>query len=369
MKKLHRSTWIILLLVIAFVLPACKVGRFFIYNFADVRDYKKFPKRQINKPAQSFYFAKAAKERAPKTLTVDGKEIDFDTYLEDNKTVAFLVIQNDTIRYERFFRGYDSSSIVPSFSMAKSVTSILIGCAIEDGLIQSVKEPVSRYIPELKEAGFDQVSIESVLQMTSGIKFKESYTNPFGDAATFYYGRDLPKAVKKMKLERDPETQFDYDSGNTQILGLILDRVLGDRSISSYLEEKIWKPLGMEYETSWSLDRKGGLEKTFCCLNARAIDYAKIGRLYARKGNWEGKQLVSQAWVARSTKVDTTNGSASYYQYQWWLPSKKGDFMAQGILGQYIYVYPEKELIIVRLGRKSGKASWWSTLSALGEAY
>lgn len=366
MHKIKTQAFLLLLIL---TIPACKVGRFFIYNFADVKDHKKFPARTIEKGAYTFNFAKAKKGRIPSNLTIKDEDVDFEEYLKENKTLAFLIIQNDTIQYEKYFRNYDSTSIVPSFSMAKSVISILIGCAIEDGLIHSVSDPVSNYIPELKKNGFDKVSIESVMQMTSGIKFKESYTNPFGDAATFYYGRNLPQAVSKMKLERTPGEEFDYDSGNTQILGLILDRVLGDKSISQYLEDKIWKPLGMEYETSWSLDKKGGLEKTFCCLNARAIDYAKIGRLYARGGDWEGKQIVPKEWVVQSTKVDTSNGSTWYYQYQWWLPTKDGDFMAQGILGQYIYVHPEKNLIIVRLGKKKGKTSWWGLLSSLGKAY
>jgi CubicO group peptidase (beta-lactamase class C family) len=292
---MQKFKFLALLLLLILTIPACKVGRFFIYNFADIKDHKKFPSRTIAKGDHTFQFAKAKKGRQPTNLTINGEDVDFDDYLEEHKTLAFLIIQNDTIQYEKYFRNYDSTSIVPSFSMAKSVISILIGCAIEDGLIQSVDEPVTNYLPELKENGFDKVSIESALQMTSGIDFNESYTNPFGDAATFYYGRDLPKAVSKLELESDPGERFDYDSGNTQILGLILDRVLGDKNISQYLEEKIWKPLGMEYETSWSLDKKGGLEKTFCCLNARAIDYAKIGRLYARGGDWEGKQIVPEA--------------------------------------------------------------------------
>jgi CubicO group peptidase (beta-lactamase class C family) len=126
----------------------------------------------------------------------------------------------------------------------------------------------------------------------------------------------------------------------------------------------------MEYNASWSLDREeNGLEKTFCCINARARDYAKIGRLYLDKGRWNGKQIVSEEWVNRSTKIDETNGSVWYYQYQWWLPTKTGDFMANGILGQYIYVHPEKDLVIVRLGTDKGDADWWNLLSSLGKSY
>jgi CubicO group peptidase (beta-lactamase class C family) len=254
--------------------------------------------------------------------------------------------------------------------MAKSVTSILIGCALDEGLIQSIDEPITNYIPELTKNGFDRVTIKHLLQMTSGIRFKESYYNPFGDAATFYYGTNLRKAIGKMKPEADPGTRFHYSSGDTQVLGFVLARALKGKTISEYLEEKLWQPMGMEYSTSWSVDRKkNGLEKTFCCINSPAIDYAKIGRLYLHKGNWNGQQIVSKNWVAESTKIDSLNGSVWYYQHQWWLPNKKGDFMADGFLGQYIYVNPVNNLIIVRLGRKTGDVNWRQLFRRLTEEY
>jgi CubicO group peptidase (beta-lactamase class C family) len=254
--------------------------------------------------------------------------------------------------------------------MAKSVTSILIGCAIDEGLIKSVDEPITNFIPELTKNGFDKVTIKHLLQMTSGIKFNESYINPFGDAASFYYGLNLRRSIEKMKLKSEPGKKFEYVSGNTQLLGLVLERSLNGKTITTYLQEKIWTPLEMEYDASWSIDRKkDGLEKTFCCLNARARDYAKIGRLYKNKGNWNGKQIVSQKWVEESTKLDLTEGSVKFYQYQWWLPTPNEDFMAEGILGQFVYVNPAKDLIIVRLGKSEGKANWWTIFKSLAKAY
>lgn len=370
MKKFKHLTFIVLTLLAITTLNSCKVGRFIVYNFADINDHKKFPVRNIENGTTKFIFPIAETGKVPKGIDIKGKNEPFEKYLEDNKTVAFLIIQNDTIQYEKYFGKHNETSIVPSFSMAKSIISILIGCAIDDRLIQSVEEPITNYIPELKENGFDKVTIEHILQMTSGLDFNESYSNPFGDAATFYYGTNLRKAINKMKLKTEPGKQFEYVSGNSQLLGFVLERALKNKTVTEYLEEKIWKPLEMEFDASWSLDRKkDGLEKTFCCVNARARDYAKIGKLYLNKGKWNGKQIVSEDWVKQSTKIDTTNGSAWYYQYQWWLPTKTGDFMAQGILGQYIYVHPEKNLIIVRLGKKEGKADWWEILSSLGQAY
>jgi CubicO group peptidase (beta-lactamase class C family) len=356
----------ILILFTSILLTSCQVGRFVYYNFADIKDHQKFPSRALTADTLHYHFQTTHTGKFP--AEING--IPIDQYLERNSTVAFLIIKNDTIQYEKYFKGYDKQSIVPSFSMAKSVTSILIGCAIDEGYIHSVDDPVTDYIPELAKNGFEKVTIKHLLQMTSGIKFNESYINPFGDAASFYYGLNLRKQIEKMKLKSEPGETFEYVSGSPQLLGLILERSLKGQTITSYLQEKLWSPLGMEYDASWSLDRKeNGLEKTFCCLNARARDFAKIGRLYQNKGNWNGQQIVSEQWVEESTKLDTTNGSADYYQYQWWLPTPNEDFMAEGILGQFVYVHPSKDLIIVRLGKKLAGEDWWNVFTSIAKTY
>ena len=366
MRKLRINRFTFLIILAVTFLSSCQLGRFIFYNFADIKDHKKFHSRPLAADTLPFHFQTTNSGKYPKEFN----GIPFDKYLENNKTVAFLIIKNDTLQYEKYFKGYEKESIVPSFSMAKSITSILIGCAIDEGLIKSVDEPITNYIPELSKNGLDKVTIKHLLQMTSGIKFNESYINPFGDAASFYYGLNLRKQIQKMKLKSEPGKKFEYVSGNTQLLGLVLERALKNKTITSYLQEKLWTPLGMEFDASWSIDRKkNGLEKTFCCLNARARDYAKIGRLYKNKGNWDGKQIVSQKWVEESTKLDSTDGSAKYYQYQWWLPTPNKDFMAAGILGQYIYVNPSKDLIIVRLGKSEGKANWWTILPSIAKGY
>ncbi len=334
------------------------------YNFADVTDHKIFPNRVIeNEPSKTFQFKKSN----GKDLVINmSNATSFEKYLASNETVAFLVIHNDTLKYEQYFNDYDQESIVASFSMAKSVTSILIGCAIEDQFITDVNDPVTKYVPELAANGFDKVTIEHLLQMTSGLDFKESYINPFGPAASFYYGRRLMKSTLNLKLKNEPGTVQSYASGTTQLLGLVLTRALRDKTVSQYLQEKLWKPLGMEYAASWSIDKKeDGIEKTFCCLNARARDFAKIGRLYLNNGNWNGKQIVSKEWVAQSTKIDTLNASKANYQYQWWLPNKEGDFMAKGILGQYIFVSPAANLVVVRLGKDYGDVQWVSVFEKI----
>ena len=373
MLTVNKQLWTKLLIffLIVITINSCQLVRFVFYNFADINDHKKFQSRSLKNDSLKYYFYANEKGKFPKKLN-DGKnnEVTFDKYLEDNNTIAFLIIQNDTIQYEKYFKGYDKERIVPSFSMAKSVTSILIGCAIDDGFIHSVNEPITVYIPELTKSGFEKITIKHLLQMTSGIKFNESYINPFGDAASFYYGLNLRKEISKMKIKTEPGKEFEYVSGNTQLLGLVLERSLKGKTISEYLQQKIWIPLGMEYDASWSIDRnKNGLEKTFCCLNARARDFAKIGRLYLNKGNWNGKQIVTKNWVEQSTKAENKNGSVQYYQHQWWLPTANGDFMAEGILGQFVYVNPSKNLIIVRLGKNEGSADWWNIFTTLASAY
>lgn len=367
---MKRFASIVLVFVFIQLFSACKVGRFIIYNFADIDDYKKFENRPLEASSTPYQFAIAENGIAPKSATVEGEKVSFEEFLADHKTVSFLIIRNDTIHYEKYMNGYELESITTSFSMAKSITSLLIGCAIEDGLIQNVSEPIINYIPELKDNGFEKVTIEHLLQMTSGLKYNESYVNPFGDAATYYYGTNLRKALKKVKLDTEPGTEFKYTSGTTQLLGLVLERAIKTKTITQYLQEKIWTPLQMEYDASWSLDRKmEGLEKTFCCINARARDFAKIGRLMLNKGDWNGKQIVSKSWIENSTKVDTTQGSSARYQYQWWLAGEDGAYMAQGILGQFVYVNPAKNLIIVRMGKKYGNTNWRGVFQSLSKLY
>jgi CubicO group peptidase (beta-lactamase class C family) len=338
-----------------------------VYNFADIKDYKKFPSRPLKSSQTKFTFKTTVKGKYPDSLRYGSKSVAFDELLENNKTVAFLIIKNDTIQYEKYFKGYDQESIIPSFSMAKSVTSILIGCAIDDGLIKSIDELMITYLPELKKNGFEKVTIKHLLQMTSGLKFSENYFNPFGEPASFYYGRNLNREISKLKLKAIPGEEFEYVSGNTQLLGLVLERALKGKTMTEYFQEKLWTPLEMEYD-GWSIDKKkNGTEKAFCCINARARDFAKIGRLFLNKGNWNGKQIVSKQWVEASTKIDRTEGSINEYQYQWWLPSNDGDFMAQGILGQFIYVNPNKNLVIVRMGKNYGRVNWADLFGVLSE--
>lgn len=378
-----------LFLVFCLGLSSCHVGRFFIWNFADVNDHKKFASVPVDKGEGTFTFAEGFTTAdtsifwMPDSIRLNGEQYHLEELLERNKTVAFLVIRNDTLFYEKYFYKREASSVHPSFSVAKSFVSALVGIAIEEGHIGGVEEPMVKYLPGLDEEEFGDITIEHLLNMRSGLAFNEGYFNPFGDVAKYYYGRHLRKYIQKMERERPPGENFRYISLNTQLLGIIVENATG-RPLAEYLEEKIWKPLGMEYDASWSIDsKKDGQVKAFCCLNARARDFAKFGRLYLRGGQWEGRQIVPEDWVRRSTTYDSPlNGFR--YKYQWWhrakyqwvsdslevpevhtrdtnregreyISSHAGPFIAEGILGQYIYVNPEKNMIIVRLGKSGGK--------------
>jgi CubicO group peptidase (beta-lactamase class C family) len=325
-------------------------------------------------------------------------EVGLTEYLDKGtSTVAFIVIKSDSILYEKYFEEYDEESIVTSFSVAKSYVSALVGIAKDEGFIKNVEEPITNYIPELleKDPRFEAITIKHLLDMRSGLKFNEnSYTNPFAEIAKLYYGRDHLKQVINTKIEEPAGTTYEYQSINTEILAIIVERAT-TTPLASYFEAKIWQPIGMEYDASWNIDsKKNQTPKAFCCLNARARDFAKLGRLYLKEGNWEGQQLISKDWIERSVQPDFENGC---YQYQWYSEEStiKNDdgqikyfvdslsasqetansyqrtvastknlgqyyvnecgpaFMAIGILGQFIYVDPEQELVMVRFGKKN----------------
>ncbi|MEM7036693.1 MAG: serine hydrolase [Bacteroidota bacterium] len=347
--------------LLGLLLSSCTVSRMLVYQFSDIRDYKKFPDRELLASDAPWTFVDgdtAAFARKNIKVIHDNHHYQLTELCNLSKTVAFLVIHKDSLLYERYFRKYNKTKWVASFSMAKSYTSALVGCAVADGAIEDVNDPITKYIPELKDRGLDDVTVRHTLQMTTGVKHQENYFNPFAGVAKLYYGKHLRKQVHRLRPEFPAGHSFKYLSVNTQILGEIVERATG-KTLTAYLQEKIWGPIGMEYPASWSIDQKRkGIEKAFCGINATARDFAKFGRLYLKEGNWQGKQLIPAAWVRESTKVDAQQGAAWFYQYQWWLPSREGDYAAQGHLGQFIYVNPEKEMVMVRLGEKGGGVYW-----------
>lgn len=364
MRKL--KVWVGLFIV-AMSFSSCMVGRYFWYNFSNITDYTIFPSRPLHASSQPFRFIDAQNnseiEKRILIKNYAGVSSSMKSFLEKSPTVSFLIIRNDSLLYERYFDNYDTASIIASFSMAKSYVSAMIGIALGEGKIKSENDPIVNYLPELKDKyGWNKVTIHHLLQMASGVKFSEGYSSPFSGAAKVYYGRNLRRSLAKLHTEKGPMEGFEYKSVNTQLLGLILERATG-KTMTEYLDEKIWRPLQMEYDASWSIDKKSnGLEKAFCCINARARDFAKFGRLYLNDGKWEGKSIVPSSWVEKSVAPNLENGCADYYNRQWWVGPKEKDFAAIGHLGQYIYVLPAKNIVIVRLGSSRAKEEWIDVL-------
>jgi CubicO group peptidase (beta-lactamase class C family) len=339
-------------------LSACTVGRMVVHQFSDIKDYKRFPSRPLPQVGTPFQFtAPSAPELIAQKhvqLNYRGRAVPLDSVLAATNTVAFLIIRNDTLLHERYFDGYAQDSWVASFSMAKSYTSALIGIAIAEGKIRSVDDLMSDYLPEMKDSKLADVTLKQLLEMSANIHHAENYFNPFAGVARLYYGKHLQKQLRPLRHEAPGGSKWTYQSICTQYLGEVLVRATG-RSMTDYMLEKLWGPLGMESPASWSIDqRRDGREKAFCCINATARDFAKFGRLYLHGGNWNGRQLVPAEWVAASTAVRSDR--AKHYGYQWWLFN--GDYAAEGHLGQFIYVSPQNQTILVRLGKNYGNFNW-----------
>ncbi len=368
-EKYKLVTLNIFLLIIVASISSCHIGRYFIWNFADAGDYKKFPSDTIRNGNYKFVFPKSDNNlqlSIPEKYAT--KQLDFDEFLEKNKSLGVLIIRNDTILYENYFKNYDETNIHTSFSVTKAYVSALTAIAIDEGFINSTKQPVTDFLPELKDTNFRNVKIEDLLNMRSGLDYKEWYANPFGKMAKFYYGKNLKKYTYDLSIVEEPGLRYEYQSANAQLLSYIIEKASGER-ISKYLEEKIWKPLGMEYYGSWNYDsEKYKSTKGFCCINGRVRDFAKFGRLYLNKGNWNGEQIIPAEWVETSGSIINNSIDSQGYHYTYmWRVSDSGAYFAKGYLGQYIWIYPKKNIVIVRVGTSYSKIDWADLFQHLSE--
>lgn len=273
--------------------------------------------------------------------------------LIETNSIAFTVIQHDSLRYEAYWGIGSRKSKTNSFSISKSVVSILTGIAIDEGYLSGVDQNIIEVIPEFDRYGnhFNQeVTIEHLLTMSSGLDWHEDYYNPFGITAEAYFTKDLEPLMYSLDFCNKPGETFHYQSGSTQLLGIILERVTG-MSLSEYASEKLWKPMGASDDAQWMLDDEDGLEKAYCCLNSNALDFARFGYLYLNKGQWHGKQIVDANYVNASL----TPAATSHFGYSWWLyytEYKYPVFCMRGINGQYVITIPALDLVAVRLGHK-----------------
>jgi len=354
---LKRIGWIAFwLLMLHFVIEI--TGHHYIYNTLGntvfqgrlgpgIQEYKDMPNRvmAMDKPHPW-----PISQRFGKLALTDAEE----AYHQEYESVSFVVIHRDSLIYEQYWEGFTDTSRSNSFSMAKSIVGLLTGVAIERGEIKSVNDPVYHYLPQYEAGLGKQMTLEHLLTMSSGINFDESYINPFAFPARANYGDDLEALLRNYEVTETPGERYTYQSGTTQVLAFALKSATR-RELADYAAEYVWKKVGAEHSAFWSLDDKDGTEKAFCCINAAAKDFARIGKLYLHHGNWNGVQVVDSAYVAAS--VNWPEHGAEYpsesYGYCWWLGDHNGQefFFMRGIKGQYVLVYPEEELIVVRMGR------------------
>jgi CubicO group peptidase (beta-lactamase class C family) len=295
----------------------------------------------------------------PKSFRYRDRPYDTETFLDELVTTGLIIVQDDTILLERYQRGHAPAGHHIAWSVSKSFVSALFGIAVEEGHVPDIMAPVTDYLPELEGSGYDGVPIKHVLQMSSGVGFNEDYGDPFSDinrmGPSMALGSLLDFAAT-LERARPPGTLQHYVSVDTQVLGTILVRATG-QDLAAYASEKLWQPLGMEFDAVWLLDGTG-MEWAFGGLNASLRDFARFGWLYLNGGSRNGKQIVPEAWVRASVtpdaphlmpgpKPDSSNEMG--YGYQWWIPSEPdGDFMALGVYGQTIYVDPKNRLVIVK---------------------
>ena len=285
------------------------------------------------------------------------------SYLQQYKSAAFLVAKNGKLLHETYFSPYTESSRTNSFSVDKTITTMQVGLAVQQGLIPSFDTPITQFLPEFAgNARASKATISQVSAMKAGHDWTENYKLPFNVTTDLYYGKDAEKLVLNQDFEREPGTAYEYSSGSTQLLGVILKRAIQKKNpqsnISEHLSQSLWQPLGMEKDAIYTLDRAGedgGMERTYCCIFATARDYAKLGQLLLQDGQWGGKQLLDKAFIERMRQPDLQ----AYYGHSLWMDWKYKHpfYFMQGHQGQYVIVVPSLQLVVVRVGQYRDKAT------------
>jgi len=311
-----------------------------------IDDGKYFPSKVISKGQSKPWLTDAAYNKIKLTNTLE-------KHLKETETTSFLVVKNGKIFQEHYWSGYTRYTASNSFSMAKTITVLLLGKAIDDGRIASPDQNFSDFYPDFNPNEFGKkLTLRDLASMEAGLDWKEDYKNPFGPNAALYYGFSLADVVFTKKLIQNPGHQFEYQSGATQLLGFAVGRAAG-MPLSMYASSKFWKPLGMERNAEWSTDDLG-VEKSFCCIQSNARDFAKIGYLLLNKGKFDGIPIISENFINEmTTPADNSNG---VYGMGLWINDdyKIPHFYMRGLYGQYVIIIPQYDMIIVRLGKKEG---------------
>lgn len=325
------------------------------YTSSSIHDYIFFPSNTIQDGEHQKWLISS---KYNKRDTTSMQLPQFIQELNDSlETTAFMVIKNDSILYEEYWHGYSEDSLSNSFSMSKSWVSTLIGIAIKDGKIQNENQKVCEFLPNFCGENEKDLSIKHLLTMSSGLDWDENYYNPIGQTAEAYYGTNLKDLVMNLKVVEPSGEVFKYHSSCAQLLAFVLEQATG-KTISEYTSEKLWKPMGAKHPALWNTDVQGGDEKAFCCINSNARDFARLGKLYLNKGNWNGTQLIDTSFVDKATSsadlLDKDGFKNTNYGYQFWIAERGGYqvFYARGLWGQYVICIPELDMVVVRLGRK-----------------
>ena len=319
------------------------------HTTAFLEDYQEFDNRTINTGTPQAWPLHKDYNTATETDALNNWNAELGT-------VAYVIIKNDSIWFEKYYDGYDKDSKSNSFSMAKSMVSAMLGKAIMQGHIKSLDQPVSDFFPEYSEGLAAKLTVGDLSSMASGLNWDEAYYSPFSITTRAYFYDDLETMMLGLDVVSEPGQSYKYLSGNTQLLGMVVEKATG-KTLSDYLSESFWQPLGAENQALWQIDSEdGGLEKAYCCVASNARDFARFGKLYKDHGKWNGRQLLDSAFVAKS--VTPRFAESPQYGYGWWLIQNhngKDFFMMRGHLGQFVIVQPDDNVIIVRLGHRNAK--------------
>ncbi|PKV49041.1 CubicO group peptidase (beta-lactamase class C family) [Aquimarina sp. MAR_2010_214] len=357
LKFFLKSLLIVIVLCVAllyifdydYILKGVRVVYMTGHTTAYIDDYSYFDNRTIEKGNGTIAWAthpEYNKMQSTEKLNAINKELG---------TVAFMIIKNDSIWYENYAEGFGVDSKTNSFSMAKSVVTALLGKAIMDGHIKSLDQPVGDFFPEFSQGLAAKTTVGDLSSMSSGLNWTEHYTSPFSITARAYYDPNIRDIMLGLDVIEEPGQRFEYLSGNTQLLGMVIEKATG-KKLATYLSESFWKPLGMEHEAIWQLDgEESGMEKAYCCIASNARDFARFGMLFKNKGMFAGEQILPAEFTELATKPRFEDGQM--YGYGFWLSDHldKKIFAMRGILGQYVICIPEDNIMIVRLGHNRGQ--------------
>ena len=337
-----------ILLLIVYLVPA-HLRRAVVYGHANINNYKIFDNRIVQN-------ARPVPWQHDSLYNVQKIKPGYLLMIDSFGTTAFVVIHKNKILHEQYWDGASDTTRSNSFSAAKSIVSLLIGCLVDEGKIKSLEQPITDFLPDFKNTNGFTLQIRDLLTMSSGIEWDEEYSSLFSPTTKAYYGSHLADQMLALKVINQPGKVFRYQSCDAQLLSLIIEKASGE-SLSDFASEKLWKPLGAEYPALWSLDRADGIEKAYCCFNSTATDFARIGQMVLDSGQFNNRQIVSKAYLKEATSPalwikGENGGPLNYYGYQFWILTHKGHKVvyARGILGQYIFIIPSLDAVVVRLG-------------------